>query len=192
MDLEITARTGEPGYEKKTNKLTHCIKVFQTAIATKVRSTSKDIAEWSTGDVVKWLQRINLNEIVQNVINAKLDGAKIMTLTEEEVCSGLDLATELTELLTKELKWLKITVQVHKPYDTDVPEEFLCPITQDIMRDPVTCSDGFTYDSNAIAEWFMSGKFTSPMTNDVLTNTDFTRNLALRDSITHFLDSLQH
>lgn len=115
-----------------------------------------------------------------------------MTLNEAEVCSGLDLGTELTELLTKELKWLKmIEVQIHKPYNVDVPDEFLCPITQDIMRDPVTCSDGFTYERNAIAEWFMAGKFTSPMTNDVLTNTDFTANLTLRDSIRSFLDSLE-
>lgn len=142
--------------------------------------------------MVKWLQQINLNEITQNVINSRLDGAKMVTLSEEEVCSGLDLGTELTELLTKELKWLKmIEVQIHKPYNVDVPDDFLCPITQDIMRDPVTCSDGFTYERNAIAEWFMSGKFTSPMTNDVLTNTDFRANFTLRDSIRSFLDSLE-
>jgi hypothetical protein len=31
-----------------------------------------------------------------------------------------------------------------------VPEEFLCPITCDIMRRPVRCGDGFVYEEAAI------------------------------------------
>jgi hypothetical protein len=31
-----------------------------------------------------------------------------------------------------------------------VPEEFLCPITCDIMRQPVRCGDGFVYEEAAI------------------------------------------
>lgn len=88
----------------------------------------------------------------------------------------------------RELKWLKKLVQIERPDKVDVPDEFLCPITHEIMLEPVTCSDGFTYEKNAIAEWFMSGKFTSPMTNEVLANTDFSANLELRGSIRRFLD----
>lgn len=31
-----------------------------------------------------------------------------------------------------------------------IPENFICPITWDIMRDPVICDDGFVYDRHAI------------------------------------------
>ena len=31
-------------------------------------------------------------------------------------------------------------------YETEIPEEFLCPITQDVMKYPVLCSDGFVYE----------------------------------------------
>lgn len=55
------------------------------------------------------------------------------------------------------------------------------------MREPVTCSDGFTYERNAIAEWFMSGKCTSPMTNETLINTDYKHNHAMRNKIHNFL-----
>ena len=37
---------------------------------------------------------------------------------------------------------------------TDVPKPFVCPITQEIMRDPVILSDGHTYEKTAIEKWF--------------------------------------
>lgn len=70
-----------------------------------------------------------------------------------------------------------------------IPHDYLCPITHEIMREPVTCSDGYTYEKNAIGEWFMSGKYTSPMTNEVLSNTDYTLNIELRNMIRNFLEA---
>lgn len=71
----------------------------------------------------------------------------------------------------------------------DVPHEFLCPITHEIMREPVTCSDGYSYERNAISEWFMSGKYTSPMSNEVLEKTDYVFNTNLRNKIYEFLEN---
>ncbi len=45
-----------------------------------------------------------------------------------------------------------------------IPHEYLCPITQDVMRDPHVAEDGITYDLWAIKKW-MNTKNTSPMTN---------------------------
>ena len=53
----------------------------------------------------------------------------------------------------------------------EIPEEFICPITQDVMRNPVLCSDGFVYEKAAIGEWLISRKKTSPMTNLPMTST---------------------
>ena len=43
--------------------------------------------------------------------------------------------------------------------------DFICPITQDVMRYPVKCSDGYVYEKAAIQEWLTSRRKTSPMTN---------------------------
>jgi len=43
--------------------------------------------------------------------------------------------------------------------------------------------DGFTYERAAINEWFLCGKYTSPMTNEPLHDTSFTPNFALRNAI---------
>ncbi|ELR17586.1 Ubox domain containing protein [Acanthamoeba castellanii str. Neff] len=51
--------------------------------------------------------------------------------------------------------------------DNEPPEEFLCPITQELMKDPVVASDGHTYEKLAIEEWIQK-KAVSPMTNGAL------------------------
>jgi len=40
-----------------------------------------------------------------------------------------------------------------------VPDEFKCPITHDIMRDPVVASDGVTYERHAIEEHIIRGNY---------------------------------
>lgn len=44
-------------------------------------------------------------------------------------------------------------------------------------------SDGFTYERAAINEWFLCGKFTSPLTNEPLKSTLLTTNVPLRNAI---------
>ena len=51
--------------------------------------------------------------------------------------------------------------------DDDVPDEYVCPITAEIMSDPVCLSDGFTYERAAIAQW-LEGHDTSPRTGATL------------------------
>ena len=51
--------------------------------------------------------------------------------------------------------------------DDSIPDEFLCPITYELMVDPTTCSDGHTYERQALERWFENcprGKKTSPLT----------------------------
>ena len=35
----------------------------------------------------------------------------------------------------------------------EVPDDYMCPITTEIMTEPVTTVDGFTYERTAITEW---------------------------------------
>lgn len=64
--------------------------------------------------------------------------------------------------------------------DADVPNEFLCPITHEVMKDPVIACDGYSYERTAIWGWLQSGKLTSPMTNKILTNTQLLPNHTLK------------
>ncbi|KAF8674840.1 hypothetical protein HU200_047971 [Digitaria exilis] len=61
------------------------------------------------------------------------------------------------------------------------PPEFLCPITLDLMRDPVTAPTGITYDRGAITSWLLAcGQRTCPMTHAELRADDLVPNHTLR------------
>jgi hypothetical protein len=52
------------------------------------------------------------------------------------------------------------------------PDELCCPITQELLVDPVVASDGFTYEKSALAALFSKsrsgGKARSPLTRELL------------------------
>ncbi|KAH0632985.1 hypothetical protein KY284_035771 [Solanum tuberosum] len=67
--------------------------------------------------------------------------------------------------------------------DVNVPADFRCPISLDLMRDPVVVSTGQTYDRSSITLWFESGHTTCPKTGQTLTHTDLIPNSALKNLI---------
>jgi serine/threonine protein kinase len=48
-----------------------------------------------------------------------------------------------------------------------IPDGFICPITQDVMRDPVMLMDGHSYERKAIIDW-LKRSIRSPLTNEEL------------------------
>ncbi|XP_024029204.1 U-box domain-containing protein 32 isoform X2 [Morus notabilis] len=63
------------------------------------------------------------------------------------------------------------------------PSHFVCPILQEIMKDPQIAADGFTYEAEAIRGWLHSGHNTSPMTNLKLDHCNLVPNYALQNAI---------
>ncbi|CAK9045974.1 unnamed protein product [Durusdinium trenchii] len=63
-----------------------------------------------------------------------------------------------------------------------MPSEYFCPISQEVMVDPVTTSDGHTYDRKPIEEWLRNND-TSPNTGLVLPNKTLIPNHNLRKLI---------
>ena len=59
---------------------------------------------------------------------------------------------------------------------------FLCPIGREIMRDPVNCADGHSYERASIERWLATNN-TSPRTGAQLPNKVLIPNHALRSSI---------
>ena len=51
------------------------------------------------------------------------------------------------------------------------------------MSEPVTLSDGFSYERASIERWINLGNTTSPVTNDTLSQTNFFPNQALKNMI---------
>ena len=51
--------------------------------------------------------------------------------------------------------------------EATAPDALCCPISMEIMRDPVICADGHTYERAEIESWFANNR-TSPKTGAVL------------------------
>ncbi|GLJ55812.1 hypothetical protein SUGI_1198290 [Cryptomeria japonica] len=65
--------------------------------------------------------------------------------------------------------------------ELEIPSYFLCPISMQLMADPVTLSTGATYDRHSIEKWvYTMGNNTCPLTKQPLPNTDLTPNHTLR------------
>jgi len=52
-------------------------------------------------------------------------------------------------------------------HDLQIPDQYMCPITTQIMKDPVLLTDGHVYERAAITEW-LKAHDTSPITKAVV------------------------
>ncbi|KAK6116510.1 hypothetical protein DH2020_049748 [Rehmannia glutinosa] len=66
------------------------------------------------------------------------------------------------------------------------PNDLRCPISLEIMTDPVTISTGHTYDRSSIQKWFKSGNRTCPKTGERLISVDLVPNHALKRIIKQY------
>lgn len=65
--------------------------------------------------------------------------------------------------------------------DMEIPTYFICPISMQLMRDPVIVSTGITYDRENIEKWlYTCNQITCPVTKQDLYGTDLTPNHTLR------------
>ena len=80
-------------------------------------------------------------------------------------------------------------VSVHSSVvENEAPDEYVCPITQEFMVDPVTCADGHSYERMAILEW-LEKHDTSPKTSLELTTKQVFPAIALRNLIVAFREA---
>ncbi|CAN6288856.1 unnamed protein product [Urochloa humidicola] len=80
----------------------------------------------------------------------------------------------------------KSFVESHTPFC------FLCPISQEVMRNPHIAADGYTYEAEFIKGWLHSGRSTSPMTKLPLAHNHLIPNHALHSAIQeHFKQQQQ-
>ena len=69
----------------------------------------------------------------------------------------------------------------------EVPDALCCPISMEIMRDPVISADGHTYERAEIESWFANNR-TSPKTGAVLPHCSLIPNHAVKAMISDFHD----
>lgn len=104
-----------------------------------------------------------------------------------EILNTINMAIQTLSAL-KELKLKKRQQKKKRSLSSqldaiDVPDEFRCPISRELMRDPVVLSTGQTYDRPFIQKWLKEGQRTCPQTQQVLSHTVLTPNHLVRELI---------
>ncbi|XP_010253199.1 PREDICTED: U-box domain-containing protein 13-like [Nelumbo nucifera] len=121
-----------------------------------------------------------------------------LALHEMVVASGGDPG-ESIEKMSMLLKKIKDFVQTQNPdmgapanEKTEIPvipEDFRCPISLELMKDPVIVSTGQTYERACIEKWLEAGHVTCPKTQQKLSSTALTPNYVLRSLIAQWCEA---
>ncbi|KAL9401751.1 hypothetical protein Peur_005600 [Populus x canadensis] len=80
----------------------------------------------------------------------------------------------------------KRTEDLKKPDTLKIPHDFLCPISLELMRDPVIVATGQTYERSYIQRWIDTDNSTCPKTQQKLEHLTLTPNYVLRSLITQW------
>ncbi|MBA0852000.1 hypothetical protein Goshw_030395 [Gossypium schwendimanii] len=70
-----------------------------------------------------------------------------------------------------------------------IPDDFRCPISLELMKDPVIVSTGQTYERSCIEKWLEQGHRTCPKTQQTLSNPALTPNYVLRSLIAQWCEA---
>ncbi|XP_021121582.1 WD repeat, SAM and U-box domain-containing protein 1 isoform X2 [Heterocephalus glaber] len=145
--------------------------------------------DWSEEDVSLWLCAQGLKDLVGIFKMNNIDGKELLNLTKESLTG--DLKIESLGLRSKVLRKIEELRTKVKSLSSEIPDEFICPITRELMKDPVIASDGYSYEKEAMENWISKKKRTSPMTNLVLPSVVLTPNRTLKMAISRWLETHQ-
>ncbi|XVE56278.1 hypothetical protein DITRI_Ditri03aG0225800 [Diplodiscus trichospermus] len=122
---------------------------------------------------------------VKNLANARAQ-------TSESTQQVIELLNKFKQILGMEVTNVLddpvMPKMLVKSHSLVIPHEFLCPITLEIMTDPVIVASGQTYERASIEKWFDSNHRTCPKTRQTLAHLSLAPNYALKNLITQWCE----
>ena len=160
---------GKRDLDKKSK---HLWRMNKSATRTPKKATDP---EKLTGELKSYMEKVEQlkeqNKILRENIEKQQAKIKELETTIKTLQHGLDI----------------------KGLEKDIDPMMICPITHEIMRDPVSDNEGNNYEKSAITEWITRGNKNSPTTRQPLFLTDLIPNRELKDVIDNFLkDNPEH
>ena len=132
------------------------------------------------------LENENVREVCRGSPLLKIAGPITIAETRDTLPMGVGIPTDDTSAHFVPMG-MPVASRQNSALD-EPPKSYSCPITCELMADPVSCADGHTYERAAITAWLKAND-TSPVTNTTLPHIFLTPNHALRGAIDEWLDS---
>ncbi|XVF24163.1 hypothetical protein REPUB_Repub13aG0103700 [Reevesia pubescens] len=89
-------------------------------------------------------------------------------------------SSEESEKIKEDIKQQPDQSSSSQSMSSNVPDEFRCPISLDLMKDPVIVQSGHTFDRSSIAQWINTGHQTCPKSGQMLIHMALIPNYALK------------
>ncbi|PIA46801.1 hypothetical protein AQUCO_01500384v1 [Aquilegia coerulea] len=145
------------------------------------------------------LERLANKLELRTMTDLKVETMAVRKLIKERNGRSAESSQHIIDLLSKfkqvagvsDSKLLSVLAapkNLEKCSSLAIPNEFLCPITLEIMTDPVIVASGQTYDRESIQKWFQSDHKTCPKTRQTLSHLSLAPNFALRNLIMQWCD----
>ncbi|KAF7235229.1 Protein TANC1 [Varanus komodoensis] len=94
------------------------------------------VDNWSEEEVSVWLCTHNLQDLVDIFKRNNIDGKELLSLTKESLADDLKIG-----LRSKVLRKISELRTEMNSACVGIPDEFLCPITRELMKEPVIAAD---------------------------------------------------
>lgn len=126
-------------------------------------------------------------EFKNEIENARLRKNEAEAIQMDQIIALLERADATSSPREKEIKYFtkrrSLGSQPLEPL-----QSFYCPITRDVMMNPVETSSGQTFERSAIEKWFSDGNKSCPLTMNSLDTSVLRPNKTLRQSIEEWKD----
>ncbi|GER48799.1 U-box domain-containing protein [Striga asiatica] len=140
----------------------------------------KDIDPFQTNN--RLIKSLHVDDIsnIDHDVSMKMEGLALVNHVLDEVCENKENVIRNNSLSCK-------NVEENKKSDSVViPDDFRCPISLELMRDPVIVATGQTYERSYIQRWIDCGNTTCPKTQQKLHHLTLTPNYVLRSLISQW------
>ena len=131
--------------------------------------------------VAALLAKVGLERLAVDFAREQIDATTLPLLAVEDL---VDVG-----ISTADAERVVAAVAPAPPGPAEVPENLCCPISMELMTQPVIAADGFTYDRASIEAWLARGKTTSPTTGAPLAHTHLTPNHLVKSMIAEYQSS---
>jgi hypothetical protein len=186
--------------EEYARKIMQDARVQADLILNAARTDAQGVAAQAAQDSER--ARRDRELAAQDLAEARTEAAVLSRVPQNDTRDIMELLEDLNtrSLAGRSLVWLqKCKASASKFVDRltaaagsirgAVPDALRCPITQDVMVDPVMVTEtGHTYERSAIEQWLRT-RNTDPTTNVQLTSKTLIPNHSLRSTIEGFLEN---
>ncbi|KAL5226975.1 hypothetical protein ABZP36_015240 [Zizania latifolia] len=159
-------------------------------ISDTIREASRDLAvkvipkSEAIGKIQTTLSLITIQELLMESVGL----AKVKTKGNNEDCKELDGINDIVELVNHMLDKYVEEKQTRSIDGVPIPADFCCPLSLELMSDPVIVASGQTYEHVFIRKWFDLGYNICPKTRQVLGHTKLIPNFTVKQLIENWCE----